>query len=417
MPARSPAKLRGRRCARAGRTPTLREAAKRAPRRAVRAAYHLRFGVGLNRAPPCSVFCNDPELRRIVARVAPGARILRAEALGNDGTGSVPSTTAKATGYGIPIRIDIEAAGRVRRLVLHGTSCNAFGHDRRADRAAEVLLAADTFAAIPRHARVLDVGAFRSDRGSVSLANTGEFYLLTEYLDGTPYAEDLRRIAGARALIGRDLDRVDILADYLVALHVPVDGHPWAYRRSLRDLLGSGEGIFGIVDAYGTSTPGANPERLQRIEARCLEWRWRLKQEHERLARIHGDFHPFNVLFDTRSELGVLDASRGSLGDPADDVACMAVNFVFFAVGDDAAWRAGMAALWRRFWNRYLDQTNDERLLSVVAPFLAWRLLVLACPFWYPNQSPVSRERLLSLCEAALAQERFDPELAERVFR
>jgi hypothetical protein len=363
------------------------------------------------------VLVNDPDLNRIVARVAPDARILRIVVLGSDDTGAVPETTAKATGYGIPIRIDIETAGQVRRLVLHGTSCNAFGHDRRADRAAEVLLAADTFAAIPKHARVLDVGAFRDDGGSVSLVNTGEFYLLTEYLDGTPYAEELRRIARTRTLTSSDLDRVDTLADYLVALHVPVDGHPWAYRRSLRDLLGSGEGIFGIIDAYGTGAPGANAERLQRIEARCLEWRWRLKQEHERLARIHGDFHPFNVLFDARSELGVLDASRGSLGDPADDVACMAVNFVFFAIDDDTAWRVALAPLWRRFWNRYLDQTNDERLLSVVAPFLAWRLLVLACPLWYPNQSPVSRERLLSLCELALAQEHFEPELAERVFR
>jgi hypothetical protein len=336
--------------------------------------------------------------------------------LGSDDTGSLPERTAKATGYGVPVRIDVETAGRVRKLVLHGTSCNAFGHDRRADRAAELLLAADTFAAIPKQARVLDVGAFHEGGGTVSLANTGEFYLLTEYLEGTPYAEDLRRIARARALQSTDLDRIDTLIDYLVALHVPVDGHPWAYRRSLRDLLGSGEGIFGIVDAYGTRTPGADAERLRRIEALCLEWRWRLKQRDERLARIHGDFHPFNILFDARSQLGVLDASRGSLGDPADDVACMAVNFVFFAIEDDAAWRAAFSPLWRRFWNRYLDQTNDERLLSVVAPFLAWRLLVLACPLWYPKQSQAARDRLLSFCEAALAQERFDPELSERAF-
>ncbi len=58
----------------------------------------------------------------------------------------------------------------------------------------------------------------------------------------------------------------------------------------------------------------------------------------------------------------------------------MAVNFLFFAIEDGEAWRSAFGPLWREFWSRYLERTGDQELLAVAAPFLAWRLLVLACP-------------------------------------
>ncbi|HEY6077260.1 MAG TPA: aminoglycoside phosphotransferase family protein [Polyangiaceae bacterium] len=359
----------------------------------------------------------DPELARIVRRALPNARLVRAVALGPDDGARTRQVTAKAAGYGTPIRLEVEVEGKPKSFVLHGTSSNPFGHDRRADRAAELLLAADTFGAIPRHAQALDVGAFRRDGTSVSLQDSGEFYLLTEYVEGHPYADDLRAIARRRAATPADFERVRALADYLVQLHTPLPDGGVAHARSLRDLLGGGEGIFGIVDGYGLNAAGADAQRLQGIESRCLEWRWRLKRLEPRPTRIHGDFHPFNVLFDDAGSLHVLDTSRGSLGDAADDVTCMAANFIFFALEDKAAWHSALAPLWREFWTRYLAQAGDARLLSVAAPFLTWRLLVLACPVWYPNLSADARGRLLRLAEAALDAERFDPDLAEQVFR
>jgi hypothetical protein len=359
----------------------------------------------------------EPELARIVERAAPGARILHAEALGTDETSKDQQTTAKAAGYGIPIRIDVELDGHARSFVLHGSSANQFGHDRRADRAADVLLAADTYGAIPRHVRALEVGAFRPDGSSVSLSNTREFYLLTEYAKGRPYAEDLRRIAETRTVSAQDSSRLVTLVDYLAALHSERLPGKETYARSLRDLLGSGEGIFGIVDAYPPNTPGADAQSLQQLERLCLDFRWRLRQRPPRLGRSHGDFHPFNVLFDEGSHLSVLDTSRGSLGDPADDVSCLAINFVFFALEAPGSWRAAFSRMWFEVWERYLTTTGDSELLDVIAPFLCWRVLVLACPVWYPHLRAESRQRLLAFAEAALRAERFDPSFAEAVFR
>jgi hypothetical protein len=101
----------------------------------------------------------DPELVRIVERAIHGARVLRAERLGADASARDVQTTEKAAGYGVPIRIEVELDSSTRSFVLHGASSNPFGHNRRADRAAELILAADTHRDIPRHVRALDVGA------------------------------------------------------------------------------------------------------------------------------------------------------------------------------------------------------------------------------------------------------------------
>jgi adenylylsulfate kinase-like enzyme len=54
---------------------------------------------------------------------------------------------------------------------------------------------------------------------------------------------------------------------------------------------------------------------------------------HARLARMHGDFHPFNIVFDG-AQPTMLDASRGVCGDPADDLTALAVNFLLFALSE-----------------------------------------------------------------------------------
>ncbi len=181
-------------------------------------------------------------------------------------------------------------------------------------------------------------------KASSRCRGTGEFYLLTDYAEGTPYADDLRRIARTGVLEPKDSERLDRLVDYLVDVHRERLPETTLYTRSIRDLLGSGEGIFGMADGYPEHTPGLKKGSLHRIERACLEWRWRIKHKAHRLVRIHGDFHPFNVLFKANSTLAVLDASRGSAGDAADDVTAMAVNFVFFSNFDPKLWKKGVSA-------------------------------------------------------------------------
>jgi hypothetical protein len=72
--------------------------------------------------------------------------------------------------------------------------------------------------------------------------------------------------------------------------------------------------------------------------------------------------------------------------------------------------------LWRRFWTEYLEQSRDSALLEVVAPFLAWRCLVLANPVWYPHVPASARVSLLNFVTRALRASTFDPESANKIF-
>jgi len=341
-------------------------------------------------------------LRERLAELFPGARIVSARALADDAGGD------KELGYGRPIYVALDTAAGRREIVFHTSRADDFGHDRRADRVGNLVLAYDTYARLPHHVAALDAGLIADDGGLISVAATGEPYLITTWRAGTLYADDLRRVAATGVAEPLDLARAEALARALVEIHAEPGSHAGAYARAVRDLLGHGEGIFGLVDSYPTDTPGVPLARLRRIEEACLAWRWRLRGHAERLRRTHGDFHPFNLIFGDGCELTLLDASRGSEGDPADDVACLAINYLFFAIAHRERWATGLGPLWQRFWDTYLG-AGDADVLAAVAPFFAWRGLVLASPQWYPHVAPTDRTRILDFIDRALAAERFDP--------
>lgn len=348
-------------------------------------------------------------LVRWLAELFPKGRIRAVRPLGPDAQPN-RERNEKQTGYGRPLRIDIEFPdATARSVVFHTATANDFGHDRRADRAAELLLAYDTFHLIPRQAPALDVGVLTKEGTPLSLRNTGEFYLLTEWAEGHLYAEDLRRVAREGLVQPLDLERVEELGRYLAVLHRLPGTHEKAYVRALRDLVGHGEGVAGMADGYPADTPLASRERLRAIERACLEWRFRLQDKVARLRRTHGDFHPFNIVFDDRLGLTVLDASRGAEGDPADDVACLSINYLFFGLEHRTRWPQGLGRLWEHFFTTYLSMSGDKSVLDALAPFYAWRALVVASPLWYPHLPAEDRDRILRFAERVLAADRFDP--------
>jgi len=355
-------------------------------------------------------------LREHLGRLFPGSRVIEVVPLSPD-TGAT-SGVAKTAGYGLPARVVLaDAKGRLREVVWHTASSNELGHDRRADRVASMLGAFDEFAQIPRHAHALDVGFVARDGSSlISVRDGDEAYLISEFVPGSIYADDLRGIAARGSLRDLDRARLDALVGYLASLHVPIRNGEVAYRRAIRDLVGHGEGIFGMVDAYPDNTPAAGRARLQAIEERCATWRHRLRGAHDRLTRTHGDFHPFNIVFRDDVTFSLLDACRGACGDPADDLTALAVNFLLFSVGRDGAWQAGLGELWHRWWSGYAAARRDDSLLDVVPTFLAWRTLVVCNPGFYPDLSPDARDRLLGFAERVLEEGRLDPARADEVF-
>lgn len=358
-----------------------------------------------------------PGLAQRLRELHPGARVRSVVHLGTgDAEGS--GETTKSLGYGKPIRVVLEAKDGEHDLVLHTARPDDFGHDRRSDRVAGMLLAWDTFDRLPRHVRATDVGVIGPNQELISLAGAGEGYLLSTWAEGTPYAVDLRRIAKEGLATADDLLRAKKLAELLAETHSVLGSHPGAYTRAWRDLVGSGEGIAGIADGYAAcgDVPGAPLSRIERIEAQCLSWRHAHRQKTERLRRTHGDFHPFNVLF-SEGEPVLLDTSRGSEGEPADDVACMAINYLFFGVEHRERWSSGLGQLWHTFFSAYASARRDDGLFEVIAPFFAWRGLVVSSPQWYPNMASEDRDRILTFVERVLAEKSFDPSMGPEAMR
>ena len=326
------------------------------------------------------------------------ARAVRITPLGGGRQGD------KGYGYGIPLRVDYELDGVPRRAVIESVRPGPFGHEHMADRAQLMLWAHHAFGALPRHVASLDVGAVRASGELVPLGNAEELFMLAEFVDGNEYADDLLRIRSSGVTIPLDLERTDALCDYLAEIHKVEGPDPGLYVRRIRELVGHGECIFGVNDSY--------PEKfdvLKSIELQCVEWRWKLARRTHRLRQVHGDFHPWNIMFRQGADFSVLDRSRGEWGDAADDVACLALNYLFFSLQRSGRLEGGFEELWRRFWDRYLERSGDAELLEVVAPFLAFRGLVMANPLWYPALRDEIRNKMLTFVTTILGEPRFDP--------
>ena len=83
---------------------------------------------------------------------------------------------------------------------------------------------------------------------------------------------------------------------------------------------------MGLTDNYPPNLNYVADRELRSIEEMANRWRWRLKPSANRLSQVHGDFHPFNIIFEEEDKFWVLDRSRGEWGEPADDVSCLSIN-------------------------------------------------------------------------------------------
>jgi Ser/Thr protein kinase RdoA (MazF antagonist) len=290
---------------------------------------------------------------------------------------------------------------------------SGFGHDYAADRAWQALYGHDAYNDFPRHARSADVGFIRADGELVSATEAVDFFQLVDKVEGRLYWLDLDRMLEAPAA-ALDSTRVRALAAFLAEVHTAKRDEPTLYERRVRELVGHGECVMGILDALPHPWPPLPPEMCEALEAAFVRWRWRLRGRAHRLARTHGDFHPWNILFRDGADFSVLDRSRGQWGEPADDVAALGVNYLFF--GMRRAERHGQRGaaepfrtLFHTFLSTYLEQSGDGELLETLPPFLAFRALVLAHPRWYPDLAPTVRDELIYAATWLATSRRFEP--------
>ncbi len=315
----------------------------------------------------------------------------------------------KQYGYGSPVKLTFQIGSRVQSAVLETMSPGPFGHEHPADRAQAILWDYDSYGRLPRHVKALDVGAFTDDRQLISVAEAREFFVLTQWTEGSSYHFDLERLAKGGRLRKQDRERTIALARYLAEIHARKRRDPSLYRRRLRELIGHGECIMGLTDSYPDRYEFISADLLRGIEEACNRWRWRMRGETQRLSQVHGDFHPWNVLFRKGADFSVLDRSRGEWGEPADDVTSMTINYLFFSLCRWGTLKGPLEVLFRLFWDTYLEASHDQAVTESAAPFFAFRGLVLASPVWYPKLPIEVRRTIFRFIEHVLDTPRFEP--------
>lgn len=324
----------------------------------------------------------------------------------------------KGFGYGTPYLIILNVEGQMKKIVLETLRpSGGFGHDHYSDRAGILLWQHSAFNKLPNHVRSVDVGAFTKRRSLKSLGNCNEFFIVTEFVEGKLYHEDLDRLKMFNQLVPLDLERCRALSDYLVEIHKVKSDQAELYVRRVRDLVGHGECIMGLVDSYPTGLGYISDEDLMTLEKRCVEWRWKLKHFTRRLAQVHGDYHPWNILFHKDTDFTVLDRSRGEWGEPADDVSAMTINYLFYSLQTYGRIEKPFETLFNLFWKNYLDKTGDDEILSVIQPFFAWRGLVVASPIWYPNLPQQARAKLFSFIRNVLETDKLNLKNIDSYFK
>lgn len=320
----------------------------------------------------------------------------------------------KRFGYGKPVLVRYEVKGQEREGVLSVMRGDKYGHQYYWDRAAVLMFQFETSSRMERHVRPLGLGYVDGNGNLVPVQAPQEFFILNEKLDGYDYYHDLERIR-TKGLTPLDLSNVRELAHWLADVHAEKKTDQDLYFRRIRDLVGSSECIMGLVDeAYPHPYPEFTEQRFHELECAVLDWRWKLKGFAHRLAAVHGDLHPWNVLVDGRGGFSVLDRSRGEWGEPAGDLATMAINYLLFGLYDKPRLAGDFEQLYRIWFEEYLERTGDSQALEVIAPFFVFRALVIASPEWYPDHPAEVRKGLFRFMENVLLDERFDWEHINR---
>jgi aminoglycoside phosphotransferase family enzyme len=165
---------------------------------------------------------------------------------------------------------------------------------------------------------------------------------------------------------------------------------------------------MGIIDTYDRLEYITDQELIEYTE-RCIHWWGKIRNKSERLCQVHGDYHPGNIWFHG-DDFTLLDRSRGSWGEPADDLSCLGINYIHYAVKDKGTFEGPFAELFRLFLKTYLQETKDYGFFEVTQPFFAFRILVLANPKFYPDDTAATKRKLLNFGHSVIETEKFEVE-------
>ncbi len=315
------------------------------------------------------------------------------------------------TGYKIKFQIE-SAKGKIREIVIRTLMPEGFSHDFVSDRAKVFVTQHEMAQHIPGHVRSYDVSGYTKGGKLISIGDAVEFFQAVEVAYGRSYSEDFQRIKESGKLEKGDIEKAKQLSDYLVDLHSTkfkgsAEASKSLRRRHSRDALGHGEMMIGVIDTYPDDFKFITKQGLTDLICKAAAFREKIKDVPFTPCRMHGDFHPGNIIFKGK-KIALLDASREEFGDPADDVTTMAINYIWFAVMQNGSFGGPFADLFNAFWDGYFWKVDGSHILRTAGIYFAFRGVVVAHPVFYQAQSDEVRKKMVNFMSNVLGADAFD---------
>ena len=260
-----------------------------------------------------------------------------------------------------------------------------FGHEYPADRANVIIRALMDHNILSNHVKVLNAGSIQKNGSLLSLGEPEEFFIIMEEGKGIEYWNDLDVIRNNEKLAKEDEEKIKLIADYLASIHnIKYDGGNgnYLYKKVVRDFVGHGELIMGIIDTFPDKLDFVSNKELTEIVKKTVEWWEKIKRNSHRLTVIHGDFYPGNIWFDGK-KIVIFDRSRFRYGEPADDITALIMNFINYSVMTYGEFKGPFEKLTNLFFEEYLKKREDKELFKISPLFLSFRSLVCIHPVFY----------------------------------
>lgn len=313
-----------------------------------------------------------------------------------------------AVGFKVKFKIKKEVKNVVLRVLNHLD----FSNDYPSDRMGSFWIQHNSAKLLPNHIKSLGVLGTDKNIKEIGIVDSFDEYIqILEFAEGEEYFADFYRIFTNNRANDQDFKRAILLSDYLAEIHKNkfIGSKEQAlslYKRHTRDYVGS-RFTMDVLDTYPDKIVFSTWPEIYDLVFEIFKYREKIKNNYNRLSKIHGDLHPGNIRFQENNKFIILDASRVIWGEPADDVACLGINYLWFALRQTGEFKGVFMELYDVFLKNYLKKTKDKEIIQVLPLFYAIRSLVLNHPVYF-NLDDQIRKKLLAFSKKILIDGNID---------
>lgn len=264
----------------------------------------------------------------------------------------------------------------------------------------------------PTHINSLDVVCYGEEVRTVSVDGIENVFQVMEFAEGKSYIDFILEIAKEENLSKKQKDIIENIAKYMSRIHeikpleISEEILKHYYWRHSQDYIGS-EVFMDIMDVWDNDKL-LDAEEKTEIMSNLFRIRESLRSEYKRCSMIHSDLHPDNIRIQEDLTIRPLDSARAMWGEPADDLASMLANFIYFSLKNHKKMSGAYLEAYNLLLNKYIDLTKDEAIHKHAQMYLPVRLLILSHPQFFDQDSQELKLQLINLTKDILNSKSFN---------